>query len=101
MVIRLRAGRSGVRFSAGARDFPLQQNVQICCGADAASYSMSARVLSRPGREVRNSPPSSAEVRNGWSYSSTIFLHGVDRDKFTFYFLPVYTFHNPEDSNFY
>jgi hypothetical protein len=32
-----------------------------------------------PGREADNSPPASAEVKNGWSYTSTppIRLHGV------------------------
>lgn len=36
-------------------------------------------------REVDRSPPSSAEVRNEWSYASTpVCLHGVDGDKFTF-----------------
>jgi hypothetical protein len=33
----------------------------------------------RQGREADHSPPSSAEVKNAWSYTSTppIFLHGV------------------------
>jgi hypothetical protein len=33
----------------------------------------------RPGRETDHSPPSSAEVKNAWSYTSTppICLHGV------------------------
>jgi hypothetical protein len=35
--------------------------------------------LKRPGREADHSPPSSAEVKNAWSYTSTrpIRLHGV------------------------
>jgi hypothetical protein len=35
--------------------------------------------VKRPGREADNSPPSSAEVKNAWSYTSTppIRLHGV------------------------
>jgi hypothetical protein len=35
--------------------------------------------VKRPGREADNSPPSSAEVKNGWSYTSTppIRIHGV------------------------
>jgi len=38
--------------------------------------------------EADNSPPSSAEVKKEWSYNSTpnIRLHGLDRDKFTFFF---------------
>ena len=39
----------------------------------------------RQGREVINSPPSKAEVKNGWSYTSSppIRLHGVDKENFT------------------
>jgi hypothetical protein len=35
--------------------------------------------VKRPGREVDHSPPSSAEVKNAWGYTSTppIFLYGV------------------------
>jgi len=35
--------------------------------------------VKRPGREVDHSPPSSAEVKNAWNYTSTppIRLHGV------------------------
>jgi hypothetical protein len=35
--------------------------------------------VKRPGREVYHSPPSSAEVKNAWSYTFTppIRLHGV------------------------
>jgi hypothetical protein len=32
-------------------------------------------VVERPGREPDHSPPSSAEVKNAWSYTSP--LHGV------------------------
>jgi hypothetical protein len=34
----------------------------------------------RPGREADHSPPSSAEVKNAWSYTSTppLHLHGVE-----------------------
>jgi hypothetical protein len=35
--------------------------------------------VKRPGREADHSPPSSTEVKNAWSYTSTlpIRLHGV------------------------
>jgi hypothetical protein len=35
--------------------------------------------VKRPGSEADHSPPSSAEVKNAWSYTSTppIRLHGV------------------------
>jgi hypothetical protein len=48
--------------------------------------------VKRPGREAGHSPPSSAEVKNAWSYTSTppVRLHGVGlvkhRDNFTFTF---------------
>jgi hypothetical protein len=42
-----RAGRSGVRISAGTRDVPLFQIFQTGCEAHPASYSMGTGVLSR------------------------------------------------------
>jgi hypothetical protein len=35
--------------------------------------------VKRPGSEANHSPPSSAEIKNAWSYTSTppIGLHGV------------------------
>jgi hypothetical protein len=74
------------------RDLSLLQNVQTVSGAHRVSYSMSTGVLSpgakRPGREVNHSPPSSAEVKNEWSYSSSpsIRLHSMDRDNFALTF---------------
>jgi hypothetical protein len=47
-----------------------------------------------PGRDVEYSLPSSAEVKNGWSYSSApVYIHGAYRDNFTFlyhYILALY-----------
>jgi hypothetical protein len=45
--------------------------------------------VKRPRREVNNSPPSNAEDRNEWSYTSDppICLHGVDEVNFTVVFL--------------
>jgi hypothetical protein len=35
------------------------------------------------GREANHSPPPNVEVKNQWSYASTlIFIHGVHRNKF-------------------
>jgi hypothetical protein len=53
--------------------------------------------VKRPGREADHSTPSSANVKNAWSYTSTLplRLHGVvisqekHREKFTFTFLYV------------
>jgi hypothetical protein len=48
-------------------------------------YHGSLPLVKRPGREFDHSPPSSVEVKNEWSYTSTppICLIYVDRDSFT------------------
>jgi hypothetical protein len=48
-------------------------------------YRGSFPQVKRHGREVNHSLPSKAEVRNGWSNtsSSPIRLHGVDKENFT------------------
>jgi hypothetical protein len=42
------------------------------------------------GREMNQSPPPSAEVKNEWSYTVAppVRLHGVDKENFTIYFTP-------------
>jgi hypothetical protein len=44
------------------------------------------------GVKVNHSPPSNAEVKNEWSYTSThpICLHGADREKFAFIVVSTY-----------
>jgi hypothetical protein len=65
---------SRVQFPVGAGNFTLHQRVQKSSGAHPASYSMGTGVPSlgakRPGREADHSPPSSAEVKNAWKYTS-------------------------------
>jgi hypothetical protein len=41
------------------------------------------------GREVNHAPPSTAKVKNAWSYTPTpsVFFHGVDREMFTVFTL--------------
>jgi hypothetical protein len=74
---------SGVRFPAGARNFSLHHRVQNGSEAHPASYPTGTRGsflgVKRPGREADHSSPSSADVKNAWSYTSTfpIRLHGV------------------------
>jgi len=59
----------------------------------ATSHSVGSGVLfpgvKRPGREVNQSPPTSAKAKNEWSYTSSppLRLHGVDRKNFLFTFL--------------
>jgi hypothetical protein len=67
----------------GAGNFSLHHRVQNGSGTHLASYPMVPGALSlgvkRPGREADHSPPSSAEVKNAWSNTSTlpIRLHGM------------------------
>jgi hypothetical protein len=44
-------------------------------------YRGSLSGVKRPGREVNDSPPCSAEIKNEWSYTSIppTCLHGLDR----------------------
>jgi hypothetical protein len=73
---------SRVRFPAGAGNFlitasrtalgPTQPPIQWVPGALSLG-------VKRPGREADHSPPTSAEVKNAWSYTSTptIRFHGI------------------------
>jgi hypothetical protein len=88
-----------VRFPLGAGNFSLHHRVQNGSGAHPASYPMVKvlRTLSlrvkRLGCEAGHSPPSSAEVKNAWSCTSTpqyVFMAGSlvkPRDNFTFTFI--------------
>jgi hypothetical protein len=71
---RLRVLIFWVRFLAGARFFPLLQNIQTCSGAYRASCSMGTTVLlpkiKRPEREADLLPSSAAKVENMWNYTS-------------------------------
>jgi hypothetical protein len=102
----------GFSFSGrGTEGFFLQRLVQIGSRAHPASYPMGTGVITpgiyRQGREVDHSPPSSAEVKNAWLYTSIplINLPGVvlseaqdtssgvvfeHRDNFTFSFCSWY-----------
>jgi hypothetical protein len=74
---------SRIRFPAEAGNFSLHHRVQNGSGAHPASYPMNTRDsfpgVKRPVNEADHSPPSSAEVKNAWNYTSTppIRLHGV------------------------
>jgi len=48
------------------------------------------RGIKQPGPEVDYLPPSIAEVKNEWSYTSTLstYLHGLCRNNFTFLSYP-------------
>jgi hypothetical protein len=88
---------SRVRFPAGAGNFSLHHRVQSGSGAHPASYPMGTRGSFPGGKaagcEGDHSPPSSAEVKNAWSYTSTspyVFIAWclVKHRDFTFLPLP-------------
>ena len=89
--VRLRARRTAVRIPATARDYSLLQDIQIGwvpLGLLFSGYRALFPGVKRPGTtDIDHSPPSSAEVKNGWSYTSTppICLHGMDRENFTLF----------------
>jgi len=66
---------TGVRFLLGAGTLFLRHRVQTGSGAHSSSCAVSIGVfppgVMRSGREVDHSPPSSAEVKNTWSYTFT------------------------------
>jgi hypothetical protein len=74
---------SRIRFPTGAGNFSLHHRFQNGSVAHPASYPMGTKGsflgVKRPGCEADNSPPSNAEVKNAWSYNSTLSkrLHGV------------------------
>jgi hypothetical protein len=82
------SGRSAARFPAEARDFPpkcpawLWEPPSLLFSGNRGSLRGSK--VAR--REVDYSLPSSATVKNEWSYNPapTICVCGVDRDNFTF-----------------
>jgi hypothetical protein len=79
----LRAGWSEVRVPAGAGNFSLHHRVQTGSGAHPPPIQWVSGALSlevkRSGRKADHSLPSSAEVKNAWSYTFTppIHLHGM------------------------
>jgi hypothetical protein len=72
-----------VRVPVEAGNYSSHHRVQTGTRNHLASYPICARGFSlevkRPGREADDSPPSSAELTNVWSYISTLplCLHGV------------------------
>jgi hypothetical protein len=58
------------RVPTRAGNFPLHHRVHTGSGTHPASYPLSLGIW-QPEREADHSPPSSAEVNNAWSYTST------------------------------
>ena len=86
----LRTVLSRVRIQAGEKYFSLFSETSrrslVPNLPSINGYRGSFQAVQWPGRDVELSPPSSAEVKNEWSYASMPFtcFHGVDRDSFIF-----------------
>ena len=83
-----RTRQSEALIPGGARDLLFSKTSQTGYGAQPTAYSLGSGSfpgIKRAEREVDHSPASSAEVKNGWSYTSTppISPYGVDTDNFT------------------
>ena len=100
-----RAGRSGLLILRGARDYSLLQNLQTVSASSQPPSQWvpgSLRGQRRPEREVNHSPPSSAQVKNEWSCTSTlaICLRGLGRQGLTILpFLPFACRESKRDSS--
>jgi hypothetical protein len=74
-----------IRFLAGAGNFLFTTAFRTALGPTQPPIQWIRETLSlrvkRPGRETDHSPPSSAEVKHAWIYTSTppIRLHGTGR----------------------
>jgi len=54
-------------------DFSLLHHLYTGCGFHPAPYKMVLFPgIKRPGRETRHSPSFSAEIKNAWSFTSTL-----------------------------
>ena len=83
------AGRFRVRIPPEATFVSPKYPHKLCANPDSHSVGTGflLRGVKLPGYAGDHSPPSSAEVKNEWSYTPIppICLQGVDRDNFTFY----------------
>jgi len=85
----LKAGRSGFRIPAGARDFHLLHNVQNSYGTRLASHLMETGVLSRVQSGAAWGSPLKSKRGRGWQWVELhlhplIHFNDVDRDYFSF-----------------
>jgi hypothetical protein len=74
-VTRLWVGRSGVRIPEGVRHFLFSKSADRLWGPPSPLFKgcpSSFQEVKRPGREVDNSPPSTAVIKDGWSYTSSV-----------------------------
>jgi hypothetical protein len=71
----LQDGHLGFNSWGGGKDISFCHYVQTSSGAQPAFYLMGTErsfpSVKWPGQEADHSPPSSAKVKNAWSYTST------------------------------
>jgi hypothetical protein len=90
---------SGVRTQAGARYIFLRQKGPVLHWGPQillfTGYRCYFPGIKRPGLDVDRSPPSNAEVKNEWSYTSTppICLYDVDGVTFVIILFSLVAFH--------
>jgi hypothetical protein len=94
IVTRLRTGRSGVQILTVTRFFFSPNTSISVLEPTQPPIQWVFSVVKRRGHKVNHSPPSSAEVKNEWSYTSRppICHHGVDKETYVltyFYCLPT------------
>jgi hypothetical protein len=75
----------GSNAGTGKKGFLFSETSRLALGPTCRPRRSLPRVK-QPRREIKHSPPSSAEVKNEWSYTSTpaIWFHGVGRLNFSF-----------------
>jgi hypothetical protein len=64
----------------GVRYFSVFENIETASGAQPGVICMVTLVINWPEREADHSPPSGAEVKNGWSCRSS--FHGPHNNTF-------------------
>jgi len=89
-VARIWAGRTGTRISVEEEIFSSLKRTDQLCVAPSLVFNLYRGSfpgrIKRPGGTAYHFPPSRAEIKNEWSYTSIppIYLHSVERDNFTF-----------------
>jgi hypothetical protein len=84
---RLLAGQSRVQARYGQETLLFSKTARPALGPTQPPIHWISGV-GQPEHEVSRSSPSTAKVKNEWSYNSTrpIYLHDMDRDNFTLFF---------------
>ena len=87
---RLQDGRSRVRIPEEARSFPPKRPDRLLRSTQPPMLWVTVIFpgIKRPGHEVNQSPPYSAEVKGEWNYTAIppVCLLGVDSENFTCFY---------------